>query len=190
MLQFMSTPRVLRLAGEPTPSTPSGLPLDHNEGDAANTKPDPVEIVRQMPKVGSLAPDFTLRTIDGVTVTLNALRGHPVMINFWASWCVACRAEAPELQKVYVEYADRGLVVLGVNITPQDTLAAAQAYVNEFKLTFPIPMDEKGDAMAAYHVPGLPTSFFIDPNGVIRDFVVGQMDRATMLEGLGLTKPW
>jgi cytochrome c biogenesis protein CcmG, thiol:disulfide interchange protein DsbE len=188
--RIVSTPRVLRLAGDSSPVTPSSPLLDRDESDTANPQPDPAQAIRQIPKVGSLAPDFTLRTIDGVTVTLSALRGHPVMINFWASWCVACRAEAPELQKVYAEYANQGLIILGVNITSQDTPAAAQTYVNEYQLTFPIPMDEKGDVMAAYHVPGLPTSFFIDPSGVIRDFIVGQMNRGNMLEGLDLTKPW
>lgn len=155
-----STPRVLKLAGNTSPVIP-----DRDESDAATPVLNPAEAIRRLPKVGSLAPDFTLRTIDGATVTLSALRGHPVMLNFWASWCVACRAEAPELQKVFTEYIDRGLIILGVNITSQDTIPAAQAYVDEYKLTFPIPMDEKGDVMAAYHVPGLPTSYFIDPKG-------------------------
>jgi cytochrome c biogenesis protein CcmG, thiol:disulfide interchange protein DsbE len=188
--RVISTPRVLRLAGDSSPVTTSSPLLDRDESDTANPLPDSAEAIRQMPKVGSLAPDFTLRTIDGGTVTLSAMRSHPVMINFWASWCVACRAEAPELQKVYTEYANQGLIILGVNITPQDTPSAAQAYVNEYQLTFPIPMDEKSEVMATYHVPGLPTSLFIDPSGVIRDFIVGQMDRATMQEGLELTKPW
>jgi thiol-disulfide isomerase/thioredoxin len=113
-----------------------------------------------------------------------------VLINFWASWCTACRAEAPELQQLYTQYKGQGLVILGVNVTQQDTVADAEAYVDEFKMTFPVPMDEQGEVTKAYRVPGLPTSFFIDPQGIIRNVIMGQMSRRTMLESLELTKPW
>jgi peroxiredoxin len=183
--QIRSTPRVLKIVGDTSPVIP-----DRDESDTSTPISNPAEAIRMLPKVGSLAPDFSLRTITGVTVTLSALRGHPVLINFWASWCVACRAEAPELQKVYIEYAKGGLIVLGVNATAQDTVPAAQTYVDEFRLTFPIPMDMQGTVMSAYQVAGLPTSFFIDRDGVIRDVIIGQMYRATMLDGLELIKPW
>jgi cytochrome c biogenesis protein CcmG/thiol:disulfide interchange protein DsbE len=153
--------------------------------------------------VGSPAPDFTLRTLDGVlrhpqqgwgaqdeTLTLGELRGHPVLVNFWASWCLACRAEAPDLQTLYADYQNRGLIILGVNATQQDTVAEARAYVSEFKLTFPIPLDEKGDVVKAYGVLGLPTTFFIDTKGTIRHVVIGQMSRATMVAGLELIRSW
>jgi peroxiredoxin len=185
--RVISTPRVLRLADESANPTPASLPVDRDEGSSPVPTVDPIEAIRQLPQVGALAPDFTLHTIDGLTVTLSALRGHPVLINFWASWCIACRAEAPELQKLYLDNKDRGLTVLGVNVTQQDTIVAAQAYAAQFQLTFPLPLDEQGDVFKAYHVPGLPTSFFVDSKGIIRNVIVGQMDQATMLESLKLT---
>lgn len=177
------TARILARADLPLPA----LPNDRDETSKAEGTPNYDEVIRALPRVGSLAPDFSLRTLDGVTVTLSALKGQPVLINFWASWCLPCREEAPELQRFYEEYQDRGLVILGVNVTQQDTLADAQAYVSEFKITFPVPLDENGEALRAFRVPGLPTSFFIDQQGFIRNVVIGKMDWATMLEGLELS---
>ena len=190
MPQTMPTARVLARADKAADATTLVLPPDRDERETSGITPTKDEVIRALPKVGSFAPDFTLRAMNDSTVTLSALRGHPVVINFWASWCPGCRAEAPELQKLYTEYQERGLIILGINVTQQDTVAAAQAYVAEYKLTFHIPMDEQGDVLKAYHVPGLPTSFFVDPRGIIRNVIIGQMDRATMLESLELTKPW
>ncbi len=185
----LSTPRVLSVAGASAPNAPKSLPPDHAESAATATRPDPAKLISRMPQVGSPAPDFTLKTLDGAAITLSQLRGHPVLINFWASWCVACRAEAPDLERLYSKYRGHGLVVLGVNITQQDTLADARQFVASYKLTFPIPLDDQGSVMAAYRVPGLPTSYFIDRSGVIRDFIIGQMNWATMLEGESLADP-
>jgi cytochrome c biogenesis protein CcmG, thiol:disulfide interchange protein DsbE len=184
-----TTARVLTRADLSPDAAQPDASGDRDEG-AAGVTPGYEEAVRTLPKVGLTGPDFTLNTLEGGSVTLSSLRGHPVLINFWASWCVACRAEAPELQELYAEHKDHGLIILGVNTTQQDTVADARAYVSEFKLTIPIPMDEKGDVVKAYGVVGLPTSFFIDPRGVVRNVVIGQMSRATMLAGLELTKPW
>ena len=184
------TARVLQRADKPANSPPAILPADRDEVEGEDQKPNYAEAVRALPRVGSLAPDFTLATLDGGVVTLSKLRGRPVLINFWASWCTACRAEAPELQQLHTEYQEQGLVILGINVTPQDTLANAQAYIDEFKITFPIPMDEQGKVTQAYRVPGLPTSFFIDPKGIIRNVIMGQISHQTMLESLELTKPW
>lgn len=181
--QATPTARILTRADLPLPA----LPNDRDEINKAEGTPNYDEVIRAMPRVGSPAPDFSLRTLDGVTVTLRALQGRPVLINFWASWCLPCREEAPELQRLYEEYQDRGLVILGVNVTQQDTLVDARAYVSEFKITFPIPLDENGEAMRAFRVPGLPTSFFVDRLGIIRNVVIGKMDWATMLEGLELS---
>lgn len=124
------------------------------------------------PQAGFLAPDFTLETIDGQAVRLADLRGQPVVVNFWASWCPPCRAEMPALQRVHEEYASRGLVILAVNATAQDSLSDVTAFLDEYNLTFPVPLDP-GDAMRAYQVQSLPSTFFIGPDGVIREVVIG-----------------
>lgn len=126
-----------------------------------------------IPREGFASPDFTLDLLEGGDVTLSDLRGKLVMVNLWASWCPPCRAEMPAIQKVYQDYQELGLVVLGVNTTNQDNEADAAAFVREYGLTFPIPLDRDGSVSARYELRGLPTTFFIDRNGIIRSVVVG-----------------
>lgn len=125
------------------------------------------------PRKGFLAPDFTLTTLTGATVQLSDLRGRPVLINFWASWCGPCRAEMPHLQAAYEAHSDDGLVVLGVDQLESPPTVAR--FVEEFDLTFPIPLDSDGKVSAAYQARALPTSFFVDASGVIRDTFTGPM---------------
>ncbi|MBI3761696.1 MAG: TlpA family protein disulfide reductase [Chloroflexi bacterium] len=125
------------------------------------------------PREGFSAPDFTLDLLGGGQVTLSQLRGKVVMVNLWASWCPPCRAEMPAIEKVYRTHKDLGLVVLGVNTTFQDTEAEAATFVREFGLTFPIPLDRTGATSNRYQLRGLPTTFFIDRQGVIRSVVIG-----------------
>ncbi|MGH2581636.1 MAG: peroxiredoxin family protein, partial [Anaerolineales bacterium] len=131
------------------------------------------EAARAEPAEGFLAPDFTLETLAGDQVTLSGLRGQVVLVNLWASWCGPCRAEMPAIQQIYEQYRDRGFTVLGVNLTNQDSRAAAQAFVDEFGLTFPILLDTDGSVAAAYRLRSLPSSYFIDRNGVIQKVVLG-----------------
>lgn len=125
------------------------------------------------PRQGFPAPDFTLDLLGGGEVKLSDLRGKPVVVNLWASWCPPCRAEMPAIEKVFRDYMDLGLVVLGVNTTNQDSEANAAAFVREFGLTFPIPLDRDGSVSVRYALRGLPTTFFIDRMGIIRSVVVG-----------------
>ncbi len=91
------------------------------------------------PQQGFLAPDFELQTATGETVKLSDLRGQAVLVNLWATWCPPCRAEMPAIEKIYNEYKDDGLVVLGVNMTYQDTAADIAPFVDEYGLNFPHP---------------------------------------------------
>ena len=126
------------------------------------------------PREGFLAPDFTLDTLDGNTITLSELRGQIVVINFWATWCLPCREETPALEKSYEQYKDSGVVILGVNLTDQDSIREVESFVQEFRLTYPILLDRDGTVSnTLYQIKGLPTTFFVNREGIIRTAVVG-----------------
>jgi peroxiredoxin len=125
------------------------------------------------PREGFLAPDFTLDTLDGNQVTLSELRGRIVVINFWATWCLPCREETPALEKAYKQYKDSDAVILGVNLTNQDLVRDVESFVQEFGLTYPILLDREGSVGYLYQVNGLPTTFFLNREGVIRTVLVG-----------------
>ncbi len=125
------------------------------------------------PQAGFPAPAFELTDLDGRLVSLTDLRGRPVILNFWASWCAPCRAEMPALQAVADEYAERGLVILAVNAAFQDRAEDAVAFVAQNGLTFPILLDRDGQVNRRYQVHSLPTTFFIGPDGLIREVVIG-----------------
>ncbi len=133
------------------------------------------------PQEGFLAPDFTLDTLDGGAVTLSAFRGQVVVVNLWASWCPPCRAEMPAFQALYEDFAAQGLVVLGVNTTFQDSEAQAIFFATTFGLTFPIAFDRSGEVARAYGMRALPSTFFVDAQGVIRQVTIGgPLNEATL----------
>jgi peroxiredoxin len=125
------------------------------------------------PRPGFQAPEFSLQTSTGEPAALSDLRGQAVLINFWASWCTPCRAEMPAIQEVYEAFRERGLVVLGINATDQDTLDEALGFTQAMGLTFPILLDVEGGATRLYEIRAFPTTFFIDRQGIIREVVVG-----------------
>ncbi len=122
------------------------------------------------------APDLTLHALDRQQVSLSSLRGQAVLVNFWATWCVPCRAEMPEIQAAYQKYRARDFVVLAINIAEDENTVAR--FVQEFNLTFPVLLDRDGAISKRYQVRALPTTYFIDRTGMIRAIRFGQMDRA------------
>jgi peroxiredoxin len=123
------------------------------------------------PQTGFTAPDFTLDILGGGTVSLSDLRGQAVLVNFWATWCPPCRAEMPAIQRVYDRYRDQGFTVLAVDLQEDDAQVAG--FAEEMGLTFPILMDRDGSVFARYRVMGLPSTFFVDQNGIIQEVTVG-----------------
>jgi len=134
------------------------------------------------PRAGFAAPEVELEHLDGSRVRLSDLRGQVVVLNVWASWCPPCRAEMPALQALHEQRAGDGVVVLGVNSTVQDSEQAARDFVMEYGLTFPIGLDRDGQATRLYQVRALPSTFFIDRQGIIRRVVVGGPLDASVLE--------
>lgn len=125
------------------------------------------------PRVGFLAPNYLGKTLDGGSITKETLAGKAVVLNFWASWCPPCRAEMPTLEKMAEKYKDQGVVILGVNSTSQDSLSNANEFIQENGITFPTILDEDGTILRAYQINSLPTTFFITPNGIIVESIIG-----------------
>lgn len=129
------------------------------------------------------APDFTLERLDGEgELVLSSLRGKGVVLNFWASWCIPCKEEAPYLEEVWRGNRDRGLVVVGLDA--KDFRADARRFAKRYGLTFPIVYDGPGDTVRPYGVTGFPETFVIDRDGkVVEAFagaVNGDEDRARL----------
>jgi len=126
--------------------------------------------------IGLPAPDFSLPVLDQPeTIRLAQFKGKPLLVYFWASWCVPCRLESPYLEKAYRAKKESGFTILAVNITSQDSLQDVRAFVKEFGLTFPILLDKTDSVSQLYLVRGLPTSFFIKPDGLIQRIFIGGM---------------
>ena len=134
------------------------------------------------PREGFPAPDFTLNTVGGGSATLSAFRGQVVILNLWASWCSPCRAEMPAIQQVYLANRERGLEVLAVNSTLQDSATDAQAFAQDLGLTFPLLLDVDGAVSRSYLLRALPSTFFIDRKGLIRTVVFGGPMSAATIE--------
>lgn len=118
---------------------------------------------------GQPAPDFSLKTADGKTVRLSDFKGHPVLINFWATWCAPCKFEMPALESIYQKYKDKGLVILAVDIKTDNGEAAVRKYQQDMGLSFPVVMDTTGETENNYRVRAYPTSFFIGKDGKLRE---------------------
>ena len=128
--------------------------------------------IEELPQIGYKAPSFKLKGIDGKDYSLEQIKGKPVVVNFWTSWCPPCKKEAPELVKLYNQHRSK-LEVYAVNLTSQDSLGDAQAFVNEYGFSFPVLLDQEGMVGQRYQLQGIPTTVFINKEGLIVDRVVG-----------------
>lgn len=126
-------------------------------------------------KLGADAPRIELRALDGEERTLRPADGKLLVVNFWATWCEPCREEARELQSFYEKHGDR-VEIFAVNLTARDRLADVQAFATEHGLRFPVLLDRDSQAADAYHIAGLPTTYWIDANGIVAGRNVGPVD--------------
>ena len=117
------------------------------------------------------APDFTLTQFDGQAFRLSDQRGKVVVINFWASWCLPCRQEAPALEATWRAYRDRGVVFVGVDYV--DTDAEARRYMAEFDITYPNGPDLGTRISQLYRIKGVPETYFVNAKGDLRGVIIG-----------------
>lgn len=143
-----------------------------NASDAARTV---------APHTNFIAPAFTLQSVAGEMYDLNALKGKVILVNFWASWCPPCRAEMPAIDTAYRANKDAGFVVLAVD--QQEDPRVVKAFGEKYNLTFPLLLDRDGAVNVLYGVSALPTSYFVDRRGVIRDMMIGGSMSSEFIEG-------
>jgi thiol-disulfide isomerase/thioredoxin len=159
---------VLVLTACAAPVTPTALPTPRDGLGLVET-PNPQSLAIAA-KRGHLAPDFILHDETGKPVRLSDLRGAPVLLNFWATWCGPCKAEMPEFQQLSGD-GTRPLVVVAVNAN--ETPSLVNGFKREMGITFPTPIDRGSRVAQGYGIFGLPASFVLDAEGVIRDVRLG-----------------
>ncbi len=130
-------------------------------------------------KLGAQAVDFTLKDLEGQEVSLSDYKGKKVFLNFWATWCKPCKEEMPEMEKIHQNYED--VVILAINL---DTEKDIQGFMDEHGLSFKALLDVDEEVNKQYQVVSIPTSFFIDEEGIIRKKVQGILDYEMMEENI------
>jgi len=179
MVAVAATLAILFVINQPIAASPQ--PTIPAPGASFVPVSDPVEGLR----VGDIAPEFTgtnngqtvsLTDLNGNPIRLADLHGRPVWISFWASWCPPCQAETPTLRDVYNEHAADGLALVAISVqetSPDDV----RAYVQKYGLDYTVGFDATSAIFHTYHAYGLPTQLFLDRDGVIRDVVLGPVNK-------------
>jgi cytochrome c biogenesis protein CcmG/thiol:disulfide interchange protein DsbE len=132
----------------------------------------------ELPQVGDPVPAFELTALDGSSMELESQRGRVVVVNFFASWCVPCRQEAANLEATWQEYRDQGVQFYG--IAYKDATSKAQAFLDEFRVTYPNAVDPGNRTARGYGVTGVPETFVIDRNGLLVQHFLGEITQAQL----------
>lgn len=123
------------------------------------------------PLVGGPAPQFELQTVEGQTIKLSDLKGEFVVLNFWATWCVPCIKEMPEFQKTHQLLGKNNIKIIGVNLG--ESRKRVDKFTRDYRLSFPVVLDGFGNTSEKYKVRSLPVTYFISPDGIIREEIFG-----------------
>jgi peroxiredoxin len=171
---------------EPAAAAPAEAPAEEPAALAAPVEAAPkaapaVDLsIPVEPKIGFRAPDFSLQTLNGETIRLSELVGRPVVISYWATWCIPCQKELPILEQLFREYQPQGLMVVTVNAIEQDTRDEVQAMVGEKSMTLPVLLDQGNQFASTYGALFFPTTIFVDASGVIRFIRLGDSSESEL----------
>ena len=128
-------------------------------------------MAKSPPLVGGPAPQFELQTVEGRTVKLSDYKGKFVVLNFWATWCVPCRKEMPEFQKIHLSPGDDNIQIIGINLS--ESQKRVGKFIRDHHFSFPIVLDGFGNTSEKYRVRSLPVTFIISPDGILREEIQG-----------------
>jgi len=131
-------------------------------------------------QVGNPAPDFELQDLDGQATSLSELWGSPVMLNFWATWCGPCRYEMPYLQEIYDEWSEKELVVLAIDVS--ESASTVERFLQAEGYSFPVLLDTRGVVGKKYNIRAIPTTYFIDKDGIIQGIKIGAFQSKEEIE--------
>lgn len=149
----------------------------------------PAQAQQNSAHVGRQALRFDLERLDSGRIDLALLRGRPVIINFWASWCAPCRVEMPYLIYAWREHNGHGLQILAVNLTDQERRKDVVRFVSELEMPFPVLLDTRGKVRELYDLSSLPTTVFLDSAGVVRSVQSGPLTLSALVAGLEAILP-
>jgi len=167
----------------PSPTRPDATPSwPEDAATIVPVQPLPDGQPSGPPRVGDKAVEFTLYDLAGHRVALSSFRGKEVMLNFWASWCGPCNLEMPDTITLYQEYRSRGFEIVAVNIA--ETPERVSAFVERHGVPFPVVLDQSGAVRQAYFVRALPTSIFLDKEGIIEAIHVGALTEGMLRQYL------
>lgn len=170
-----ATPTIRAVAPTPAPTLAPTAAPPAGEGQPAAEAAPPA----WSPEVGAALSDFELTGVDGQTYSLSDFEGKAMVLNFWATWCPHCRSELPTFKQVYAEREQDGFVLAAVSVNEApDTV---KSVVAEEGLDFPVLLDSTGAVASTYLVRGIPASYFVDRNGIIRGSHVGAITDAEAL---------
>ena len=171
-------------AATSTPTaTPSAIPVSTptmTPSITATPSPTPSAFSRDVPplEIGEPAPGFALEGLDSGEVSLAALDGKLVVLNFWASWCGPCRLEMPDFQKTWEEHREQGVVFVGIAV--DDTASEASKFAEQVGVTYPLALDTTGDVARAYRIRAVPSTYFIDREGKLATTLHGVANQGAL----------
>ncbi|WP_456278473.1 thiol-disulfide oxidoreductase ResA [Bacillus sp. AK128] len=138
-------------------------------------------------KVGSIAPNFILKDLEGNEYELENYRGKGVFLNFWGTYCKPCEKEMPYMENQYKHFKDQGVEILAINVN--EAPIVIQNFVDRYELTFPVPVDKGDQVLNAYGVGPIPSTFLIDKDGKVVDIITGSMTEKQVYDYMNMIKP-